>query len=728
MSALGSGGSAAAPTEPSTGGAVDAGDGRGRARRLPPVHKLIIGFCMVMIVVLLLVNGLTTKTLGSSGTDSVSPVAPLAGSSPILVSDGRGGLVSHQAPPGKRIALTFDDGPSKTWTPRILTILERAHATATFFEIGANAVRAPWLTRRIVRGGFELGNHTFTHPDLAALPRWQRELQIDMTESAFSGIVGLRTRLVRPPYSSTPDAITPKQIAAWGQIAAEGYTIAVANYDTRDWEQPGVGSIVAGATPQGGQGGIVMMHDGGGRRAETVAALPRIIARLRRRGFRFVTVSELAGQPRSAVMVPASSSERLRGQVFVDMLAVSRTVTSVLEAVVFAVAVLVALRMLFVLALAAAQVRHSRRGNDQDPFTPPVSIVVPAYNEAIGIARCVRSLAASRYPGPFEVVVVDDGSTDDTGELARGLGLRGVRVIRQANAGKPVALNSGLIAAAHDIVVTVDGDTVFEPDSLRRLVAPFVEPDVGAVSGNTKVGNRLGMLGRWQHIEYVMAYNLDRRMYETLGCMPTVPGAIGAFRRAALLDVGGVSAATLAEDTDVTMAIGRDGWRVIYAEDARAWTEAPSTLRGLWRQRCRWSYGTLQSLWKHRTAFWRREEGGIGRRALPYMLLFQVLLPLAAPLIDLFAIYSILFLDPLPILAFWLAFNACQFALAWVAFGWDHESRRPLWSLPLQQLVYRQLMYLVVIDSVMVALMGTHLRWHKHVRTGNVEVAGPTSP
>jgi cellulose synthase/poly-beta-1,6-N-acetylglucosamine synthase-like glycosyltransferase len=409
------------------------------------------------------------------------------------------------------------------------------------------------------------------------------------------------------------------------------------------------------------------------------------------------------------------------------MLSVSRSVTSVLRTIVLAVAILVALRMLFVLTLAWVQVRRSRARERSSAFAPPVSIVVPAYNEAVGIARCVRSLARSSYPSPFEVIVIDDGSSDRTGDVVEELALDGVRVIRQHNAGKSVALNVGLIAAAHDIVVTVDGDTVFEPDSLLRLVEPFVDPDVGAVSGNTKVGNRAGLLGRWQHIEYVMAYNLDRRMYEMLDCMPTVPGAIGAFRRTALLDVGGVSGATLAEDTDVTMAIGRGQWRVVYAERARAWTEAPSTLRGLWRQRCRWSYGTLQSLWKHRAALWRPGEGSIGRRALPYMLLFQVLLPLAAPLIDLFAIYSILFLDPLPILAFWLAFNACQFALAWFAFGWDGESRRPLWALPLQQLVYRQLMYLVVIDSVMVALMGTHLSWHRHVRTGEVQIAQPPS-
>jgi cellulose synthase/poly-beta-1,6-N-acetylglucosamine synthase-like glycosyltransferase/peptidoglycan/xylan/chitin deacetylase (PgdA/CDA1 family) len=694
----------------------------------PRAHRAIVGFCTAMVVVLLLVDGVTTKTLGAAGTDAPSADAPLAGSGPILVSNGHGGLVSHAASPGHQIALTFDDGPSLAWTPRILSILERAHVPATFFQMGANVVRAPWLTRRIVRDGFELGNHTFTHPDLATLPAWQRDLQLSMTESAFSGIAGRRTRLLRPPYASTPDAITPKQVGAWGQIAGQGYMIAVADYDTRDWDRPGVASIVAAATPAGQRGGIVMMHDAGGNRSETVAALPRVIAVLSQRGFRFVTVSELAGESRSAAMVPATSWQRLRGHLFVAMLAASRTVTTVLRAIVFALAVLVALRMAFVLALASAQVRRARRGGcmagNGQPFAPAASIVVPAYNESVGIERCVRSLLDSDYPGRLEVIVVDDGSTDDTAELVSALGLERLRVVRQANAGKPMALNSGLLAAEHDILVTVDGDTVFEPGAIGHLLASFEEPDVGAVSGNTKVGNRSGLLGRWQHIEYVMGFNLDRRMYEVLNCMPTVPGAIGAFRRAALTDAGGFSQATLAEDTDIALAIGRAGWRVVYAEDARAWTEAPCSLRGLWRQRTRWAYGTLQSLWKHRAAFWRRGEGRIGRRALPFMAVFQVLLPLAAPLIDLFAIYSILFLDPLPILAFWVAFNVCQFALAWVAFGWDRESRGPLWSLPLQQIAYRQLMYLVVIDSVMVALMGTRLHWDRLARTGDVELAG----
>jgi cellulose synthase/poly-beta-1,6-N-acetylglucosamine synthase-like glycosyltransferase len=270
----------------------------------------------------------------------------------------------------------------------------------------------------------------------------------------------------------------------------------------------------------------------------------------------------------------------------------------------------------------------------------------------------------------------------------------------------------------------VDADTIFEPETLRRLVRPLRDNDVGAVSGNTKVGNRRRLLGRWQHIEYVMGFNLDRRLYDVLQCMPTVPGAIGAFKRSALEEAGGVSAATLAEDTDLTLAIGRAGWRVVYVEDARAWTEAPSSLRALWRQRFRWSYGTLQAVWKHRAALWRRGEKRIGRRGLPYLVLFQIALPLLAPLIDVFSVYGLLFLDARVVVGFWIAFTGLQLGLGWYAFRLDGESPSVLWSMPLQQFVYRQLMYLVVIESILSAIRGTPLHWRPIARSGEVEVPG----
>ncbi len=249
---------------------------------------------------------------------------------------------------------------------------------------------------------------------------------------------------------------------------------------------------------------------------------------------------------------------------------------------------------------------------------------------------------------------------------------------------------------------------------------------MAAVSGNTKVGNRRGLLGRWQHIEYVIGFNLDRRMYDVLQCTPTVPGAVGAFRRDVLADVGGVPGDTLAEDTDLTLAIGRTGRRVVYAEDARAWTEAPASLRALWRQRYRWSFGTMQAVFKHRGAVVSRDrrQRRLGRRALPYMLMFQIALPAVAPLIDLFAVYSLVFTGAVRTLIVWGAFNFVQLLIAVYGFKLDREPLRPLWALPVQQFVYRQLMYLVIIESSVSALQGVRSGWRHLPRTGQVAVGG----
>jgi cellulose synthase/poly-beta-1,6-N-acetylglucosamine synthase-like glycosyltransferase len=353
--------------------------------------------------------------------------------------------------------------------------------------------------------------------------------------------------------------------------------------------------------------------------------------------------------------------------------------------------------------------------------TEPVTVIVPAYNEAAGIEAAVRSIAASTHP--VEIIVVDDGSTDATADIVEGLQLPGVTLIRKENGGKPSALNTGLLAASHDLVVMVDGDTVFEPGTVHTLVQPFADPRIGAVSGNTKVANRGGILGAWQHIEYVVGFNLDRRLFDVAECMPTVPGAIGAFRREALVRVGGVSEDTLAEDTDLTMSLCRDGWRVVYKDDAIAWTEAPASLNALWRQRYRWCYGTLQAMWKHRGAVTQGGAAGkLGRRGLGYLLVLQVLLPLLAPVVDVFAVYGLVFLDPLRIGVLWAVFLAIQVLMAAYAFRLDREPLRPLWTLPLQQVVYRQLMYLVVIQSVFTALAGMHLRWHRMERYGSLRV------
>ncbi|GAC1326310.1 MAG: glycosyltransferase [Thermoleophilaceae bacterium] len=687
---------------------------------MPPAHWSLLCVLLFVLLVLLAVQGIALHTTGRSGTARGAGRSPLAGRQALLEMRG-GRLIGPQQKVGRRIALSFDDGPDARWTPRIEAVLRREHAPATFFVVGSHVVQHPDLVRALHEHGFELGNHTFSHLDLTSVSGWERSLQLDLTDNALAGAAGVRPRLMRPPYSATPADVSRLQLQALLDVARRGYILALSDLDARDWSRPGVGAIVKAASPRGSTGGIVLMHDGGGDRSETVAALARLIPSLRARGFRFVRVSDLGGVARTSAESPATGSQRIRGRLLLLTLGVAGWVTRALTYLLIPIAVLAVMRMLLLVALARRHAGTVRRAPTDLSFTPPLSVLVPAYNERVGIERTVRSLAANAYPD-FDIIVIDDGSEDGTGEIAQSLGFERVRVMRQPNSGKPAALNAGLAATRNDIVVTVDADTIFERDTLVQLVQPFRDPAVGAVAGNTKVGNRNGLLGRWQHIEYVMGFNLDRRLYDLLRCMPTVPGAIGGFRRRALEDAGGFSGATLAEDTDVTLAIGRHRWHVAYAERARAWTEAPSSLAALWRQRYRWSFGTMQAVWKHKAALWHWNERRIGWIGLPYLIFFQIALALIAPLIDIFALYGIVFLDALPVVGYWIAFNFLNLGLAFYAFRLDGEPAKPLWAMPLQQFVYRQLMYLVVIESAISALLGTRIAWQRLERTGDVEV------
>ncbi|WP_433465625.1 bifunctional polysaccharide deacetylase/glycosyltransferase family 2 protein [Spirillospora sp. CA-128828] len=705
-------------------------------RSEPRAHWVLLLLGGLVLTVLLLLDGFANGAVGEAARDESGRPAP----APSQVASGgpvvnlAGGTPQSRRMPAKTIALTFDDGPAPEWTPRLLDVLRRHKARATFFTIGAHVAENPALTRRILDEGNEIGSHTYTHVDLATAPAWRGRLELDLTQRALAGAAGVHTRLMRMPYSSRPDGLTAPEWQAARRAGEDGYVVVLTDRDTEDWARPGAAKIVqrALAADRRGEGAVVMLHDSGGDRSETVAAVEQILDRLQPQGYRFTTLTQALGMPSAEVAVPAH--ERAVGWTLVTAQRTASALTGTMS-VLFAVAgILYVLRLVLLLVFAHVHMRRVRRparrrrhakrpapppgGLPPDPF-PPVSVIVPAYNEEAGIGATVASLVDTDYPGTVEVIVVDDGSSDRTAAIVDSLALPGVHLIRKPNGGKPSALNAGLAVARSDIVVLVDGDTVFQRDTIRHVVAPFADPDVGAVSGNTKVANRGGILGRWQHIEYVIGFNLDRRMFDVLQCMPTVPGAIGAFRRAALDKVGGVPGDTLAEDTDLTMAICRTGMRVVYEEKALAWTEAPASLRQLWRQRYRWCYGTLQAMWKHRrSVIDRGGSGRFGRRCLPYLTVFQVLLPLFAPAIDLFALFGLVFLNPLVPIVTWMLFVAAQAAAGAYALWLDGETVRPLWTLPLQQFVYRQLMYLVVVQSIVTALMGARLGWHTVRRTG----------
>ncbi|EPD54836.1 hypothetical protein HMPREF1211_08371 [Streptomyces sp. HGB0020] len=643
------------------------------------------------------------------------------------VIDTRSGRATSLKVPNHHLVLTFDDGPDPTWTPKVLDVLKKHHAHAVFFVTGTMTSRYPDLVKRMVDEGHEVGLHTFNHPDLSYQSKSRIDWELSQNQLALAGAAGIRSSLFRPPYSSFADAMDDKSWPVTEYIGTKGYLTVVNNTDSEDWQKPGVDKIIKNATPRGGKGAIVLMHDSGGDRHQTVQALDRFLPEMQHKGYEFDNLTEALDAP--SALTKVTGADLWKGKAWIFLVQASDDITGVMVVALAVVGATVIGRFVLMLLLSGAHARRVRRKGFRwgPPVTEPVSVLVPAYNEAKCIENTVRSLMASEHP--IEVIVIDDGSSDGTARIVEAMGLPNVRVVRQLNAGKPAALNRGLANARYDIIVMMDGDTVFEPATVRELVQPFGDPKVGAVAGNAKVGNRDSLIGAWQHIEYVMGFNLDRRMYDILRCMPTIPGAVGAFRRSALERVGGMSDDTLAEDTDVTMAMHRDGWRVVYAENARAWTEAPETVQQLWSQRYRWSYGTMQAIWKHRKAIVERGPSGrFGRVGLPFVSLFMVVAPLLAPLIDIFLIYGVVFGPTQKTILAWLGVLAIQAVCAAYAFRLDRERMTHLISLPLQQILYRQLMYVVLLQSWITALTGGRLRWQKLRRTGVVEAPGGPVP
>ncbi|MBO0861735.1 MAG: glycosyltransferase, partial [Chloracidobacterium sp.] len=546
------------------------------------------------------------------------------------------------------VALTFDDGPDPNWTPRILDILKQERVKATFFIIGQSGQADPGLVRRIVQEGHDVGNHTFTHPTLDEVHPRITKMELNATRLLTESLTGRTTRLFRPPYFGAEPTTPDETESTW--IAKElGYITVGSSINPQDWEMPGAEAIVGRTmaeittTEPDRRGQVVLLHDGGGDRSQTVEALPELIHGLRSRGYTFSTISELAGLTRDQVMPPVRRDQSFYG--FYER-AVALTFYALsyggrLMRWIFLTGIALGLaRAIFISSLAIRQRLRARAGQ-QPGFHHLVSVIVPAYNEEKVIKQTVECLLASTYPN-LEIIVVDDGSSDRTGEvISENLnGEPNVRLLRIPNSGKAEALNYALREAQGEIIIGLDADTLFEKETIGLLVRSFVDPNVGAVAGNVKVGNRVNLITRLQALEYITSQNLDRRAFASINCVTIVPGAVGAWRRKPLERAGGWVSDTLAEDQDLTLKIRRLGYRIAYEENAVAWTEAPDTMRDLAKQRFRWSYGTLQCMWKHRDALFRPKYGALGFIAMPNVWIFQILFSLFTPVVDLTIIWA----------------------------------------------------------------------------------------
>jgi len=642
--------------------------------------------------------------------------------------------------PGHKIILTFDDGPDATWTPKILDILEQKKIPATFFIVGLQGEKNIPLLKRIANDGYEIGNHTFTHNNIAKISPERAEVELRLTRLLIETITGRSTILFRAPYNADSEPQTYDEIEPLARSKKDNYITVGESIDPNDWE---VGvradSIVARTIQQAEErrANIILLHDAGGEtREETVKALPRIIDYFESKGCKFTTVADLMGKTRDDVMpkVPTSFTNKINFFIAEATYWGSNILFSLfIIGIVLSIA-----RMVAMAILASLQMKKEKKKNAAASFTtagslPAVAVIVPAYNEEVNAERTVNNLLQQNYPN-LEIIFVDDGSKDNTFKKvsAAFAGTPNVQVHTKPNGGKASALNYGINLANTEYVVCIDADTQLKFDAVSQLMKKFTDGHVGAVAGNVKVGNEVNMITRWQSIEYITSQNFDRRAFDLLGCITVVPGAIGAFKKEAIVKAGGFTSDTLAEDCDLTMRLHRNNYEVKNCNEAISYTEAPETMKQFMKQRFRWSFGVIQCFWKHRDAVFNPRYKNFGMVALPNILIFQMILPFLAPLADLILLLSLIAagFGIIPaslghIVLYYLIFSLVDIAGAALAFAFEKEDyKKLLWMIP-QRLVYRQLMYYILIKSFNKAIKGELQGWGVLKRTGNVKEIQP---
>jgi peptidoglycan-N-acetylglucosamine deacetylase len=642
--------------------------------------------------------------------------------------------------PGHKLILTFDDGPDAEWTPKILDILEKEKVPATFFIVGLQGEKNIPILKRINRMGFEIGNHTFTHGNVARMSPQRAGLEMKLTRLLIESVTGRSTILFRAPYNADSEPHTYEELEPIARSRQENYLTIGESIDPNDWEEGVIAdTIVARTIEQVENRGasIILLHDAGGlTRKATVEALPKIISYFKKRGYQFTTVANLMGKTRDDVMpkIPKAKDSWLINVNF--FLAEATYWAGHIVFALFITGIVLSVgRMIFMAVLAALQKRKEE--NEFASATAPaqyprVSVIVPAYNEEVNAIRTVNSLLQQDYPG-LQVIFVDDGSKDSTYTTVKKAfeGNPNVAVYTKPNGGKASALNFGIEKAGSDYVVCIDADTQLKKDAVSQLMLKFnSDKNIGAVAGNVKVGNEVNMITRWQSIEYITSQNFDRRAFDLLNCITVVPGAIGAFKKVAILQAGGFTTDTLAEDCDLTMRLHRNGYVVRNCNTAISYTEAPETMRQFMKQRFRWSFGVMQCFWKHRDTLFSTRYKNLGMVAMPNILIYQVLLPFLAPLADLLLVLSLLAAgigiipaDVGHIVLYYLIFTVVDMAGAALAFAFEKADYKKLWWMLPQRLVYRQLMYYILIKSFNKAIKGELQGWGVLKRTGNVKQA-----
>ena len=684
------------------------------------------------------------------------------------------GIIEKSGIKNGKITMTFDDGPAKN-TGKVLDILREFNVKATFFVTGSNILKYPQVAERIMREGHAIGNHSFSHPKFSQLSNSEIDQEVKKTDFIIEELTRVKPKYFRTPYTIYGDIETKQDLEYLKIINKSNLILNEYDIDPNDWNKKDPETLVKETLQKIDNGSQLLLHDNGSGEDNTLKALPEIINQIKSRGFSFVAIDEVINQKEQdnkntdPVFIENKNNKNILIPFLPDFKLNNELQTNLSYGhflfIQFAIAVAI-LRILIILfsllyrllIFIINKFNGSLQKTDLSTnFTPPISVLIPCYNEEKVVCNTIASILNANYP-EFEVIVIIDGSTDKSLQVVNQYfqDHPQVVILPKVNGGKASALNYGVSHSKYNYVVAMDADTIFEKNALKFLMNHFKDKSVGAVAGNVQVGNdyflmkstnskinfikSFNWLTSCQRVEYIFSQNFDKLSYDTLGCVLVVPGAIGGFRKEALIESGGYKTNTLAEDTDLTINILKNKWIVRYEKNSQSITEAPETLKAFIKQRFRWQYGTLQILFKNMNIIMNFRYGMVGLFATPYMV-FSYLAILLSPFVNIVFIYyfiryflsfinnifvlsdaDILIIQTSLILFFFFAVFEVITTIIALLLDKSKNKFQLLFIIPIQILIYRPLISVITFWVIIKSIQGKAQGWGHLKRTGSVSL------
>jgi cellulose synthase/poly-beta-1,6-N-acetylglucosamine synthase-like glycosyltransferase/peptidoglycan/xylan/chitin deacetylase (PgdA/CDA1 family) len=652
------------------------------------------------------------------------------------------GELTYKGMINNKIAISFDDGPDPEITPKVLAILNDKGVKATFYIVGSRAAKYPDIVKQIISEGHIVANHSYTHSPLSNLKDKALNEEIIQTQEVIKRITGEYPKLMRTPFNDSPYHAKEGDLRI--VVAAQNNKLIVSEFDTdpNDWRIDRTAEELFNLSTTNPKSQL-LLHDIGRieEKQAMLKALPKILDYYKTKNIAVVSTYDLL-QVNAPDMAKKSTFDI--GSYLTPSFILNKTKESVdLIILIFTILSLFFLILIRIFWIIKVNVKTK----EYPPYTPPVSIIIPGYNEESVCIQTVESLIKQNYPD-YEIIYVDDGSKDRSFEILKFKYMlnKRIRVYKKPNGGKASALNFGINLATNDIVILVDADTQFKKNSIVNLVRHFQDPKIGAVAGNVQVGNdyftqkvngadkpSFNFLTIFQRLEYITSQNFFREAFELVNIITIVSGAIGAYRKDAIKQVGGISVDTLAEDGNLSFDVLKMGWKIVYERDAISLTEAPENLNALFKQRVRWAFGNIQVLWKNRNIMLNAKFRWLGLVAMPFawncfigLVIgpFISMITVGYGLYD-FAVNGKFTADSKLILTalFWYAmFMIVEFAVVFVSI-WRDPSKAKFRLLPfffVYTFIFPFFLFIVSISVLIKIFKGTPQGWGHLKRTGTV--------